>query len=64
MYDRLNQREITNPYLLTPKAIKILQGKTVTNISPDDWESFHQYCERLAIVDSIVNNVFNHFKLS
>lgn len=63
MYDRLHQREITNPHLLTPKALKIIQGKIVNHISDADIESIHQYWDRLEIVDKIVNNVWEHFKL-
>lgn len=63
MYDRLNQREITNPHLLTTNAKKVQAGKPVRNLSDEDMESIHLYCERLEIVDKIVTNVFNHFKV-
>ena len=63
MYDRLNQRDITNPHLLTMNALKVLAGKPVRNLSDDDVECIHLYCERLEIVDKIVKNVFNHFKV-
>lgn len=64
MYDRYHQRDITNPHLITPKALQVLRGKKADNLSPHDIESIHQYWERMEIVDKIVNNVFEHFKLA
>ena len=63
MYDRLNQREITNPHLLTKNAAKVLSGKPVRYLSDDDVECIHLYCERIPIVDKICKNVFQHFNV-
>ncbi len=63
MYDRLNQREITNPHLLTKNAVKVLNGKPVRHLSDADVECIHEYCERLAIVDKICTHVFEHFNI-
>lgn len=62
MYDRLNQREITNPHLISPPVLQYLQGKRPT-LTEDHVQEIHDYFDRLRIVDKICENVFNHFKI-
>ena len=63
MYDRINQREITNPHLLTKTALKVIRGKPVLRITDEDYESIMQYYERQTIVDKICKDVFTHFNI-
>lgn len=53
--------QIVNPHLLTPKALKMAQGKIVNNITDEDWESWHNWLERCPIVDKIVTGIANQF---
>lgn len=51
------QRPVTNPHLLTPKALKIAQGKHVNHVSVEDWNSYADYAIRVEIVDDIIERL-------
>lgn len=46
---------IVNEHLLTPKALRIAQGKVVNDISEADWESYLLWEERCEEIASVVH---------
>jgi hypothetical protein len=54
--------QIVNPHHLTPKALKMAQGKHVNNITDADWESWHNWLDRTEIVNKIVSDIADQFK--
>lgn len=47
--------KVVNPHLLTPNALKMAKGLTVTGMTDADWESYLLWEERSDIVEQILD---------
>ena len=54
---------VTYPHLLTPKALKLAEGRISLGMTDADWESYFEYWDRKQKVDAVVIGVLKHFEL-
>lgn len=54
--------QVTHPHLLTPRALKMAEGRIVNGATDADWDSYCEWMERREKVEQIVNQLADKFK--